>query len=35
VLTLNNQGYKNAAALVGGMAAWQNAGLPMSSGETP
>jgi rhodanese-related sulfurtransferase len=33
VQILNEKGVKNAAALVGGTAAWKNAGYPMESGE--
>lgn len=32
VLELNNHGVKNAAALKGGLAAWEAAGLPTASG---
>jgi len=29
VATLKSKGYENAAALLGGFAAWQSAGLPV------
>jgi rhodanese-related sulfurtransferase len=31
VATLKTKGYENAAALLGGYAAWQNAGLPVET----
>jgi len=33
VLELNNHGVKNTAALKGGWAAWQAAGLPTATGN--
>jgi rhodanese-related sulfurtransferase len=30
---MKDKGIDNAAALLGGTAAWQNAGLPMESGQ--
>jgi rhodanese-related sulfurtransferase len=33
VQTLKEKGIDNAAALLGGTMAWQNAGYPMESGE--
>jgi hypothetical protein len=35
VLDLNEVGITNTAALLGGMNVWEQAGLPMSSGENP
>jgi rhodanese-related sulfurtransferase len=32
VLDLKKHGIENAAALLGGMAAWQSAGLPVDKG---
>jgi rhodanese-related sulfurtransferase len=33
VLTLKSKGMDNAAALLGGMNAWKNQGLPMEEGS--
>jgi rhodanese-related sulfurtransferase len=35
VLSLKAKGYENAAALLGGTAAWEQRGLPMASGDKP
>ena len=32
MLTLKSKGIENSAALLGGMTAWKNQGLPMESG---
>jgi rhodanese-related sulfurtransferase len=33
VLTLNQKGIKNAAALLGGYDGWKNAGLPVETAQ--
>jgi len=34
VLTLNQKGFTNAAALLGGLNAWTNAGYPVEGSKT-
>jgi rhodanese-related sulfurtransferase len=33
VLTLNSEGFHNAAALLGGLDAWKKAGYPVEEGK--